>query len=202
VQIVNLQNPLDLGEEPLQQPEIPTGDPDNRGDGFGVGEFRGMQCQPELGLLLRQDKLELFAAQRSELMDEANPGVELRIPCQAFFDPGHANQDQAQLAPVIEIPYLLQAGGFEPVGFIDDDELGVVTVWSLIEEIIGSTAEGQPPPHERVYERTELRALTAITCGVFTTGAVYTTVRCSYGSGAGGSSKIRRRSARTTSHRA
>jgi hypothetical protein len=93
-------------------------------------------------------------------MDEANPGVELRIPRQACFDPGHANQDQAQLAPVIEIPHLLQAGGFESVGFIDDDELGVVTVWSLIEEIIGSTAEGQPPPHERVYERTELRELT------------------------------------------
>ena len=80
VQLVNLQNPFDLGEEPLQQAEIPARDPDDGSTRFSIGEFRGMKCQAKLGPLLRQDKLELIAAQRSELMDEADAGVELGIP--------------------------------------------------------------------------------------------------------------------------
>jgi hypothetical protein len=43
-------------------------------------------------------------------MDEADAGVKLRIPRQAFLQSRHADQHQAQAALVEDRPDLLQAG--------------------------------------------------------------------------------------------
>ena len=37
-QLVDLQDPLDLAEQPLDQAEVAAGDPDDRRDRLGIGE--------------------------------------------------------------------------------------------------------------------------------------------------------------------
>ncbi len=40
------------------------------------------------------------------------------------IDAGHADQDQAEVAAVEEVAELLEPGGLEAVGLIDDDQFG------------------------------------------------------------------------------
>ena len=42
---------------------------------------------------------------------------------QAPFDAGHADQDHAHVVPVVVVADLLQPGGLEPVGLVDDEQL-------------------------------------------------------------------------------
>ena len=39
-------------------------------------------------------------------MDEPDPAVELRVPDEALFDAGHADQDRAELAAVVAVAEL------------------------------------------------------------------------------------------------
>ena len=57
-------------------------------------------------------------------MDEAHPGIELWVPCEAFLDAGHANEDHPNTAVVKDIPHLFQTRGFQAIRLIDNDQVG------------------------------------------------------------------------------
>ncbi len=65
------------------------------------------------------------AARVRVVVDEADAAVEPGIAGQAFFDAGHADEDQPQIAAVVAVADLLKGAGGEPFGLIDDDEFGV-----------------------------------------------------------------------------
>ena len=67
---------------------------------------------------------ELVGVERAVLVSEADAAVQLGVARQAPFDAGHADQDHAHGVPVVVVADLLQAGGLEPVGLIDDEQLG------------------------------------------------------------------------------
>jgi hypothetical protein len=52
---------------------------------------------------------------------EAYAAIELGIASEAFLDGGHAYEDEARAVAVVEVADLLEAGGLEPVGFVDDE---------------------------------------------------------------------------------
>ena len=62
-------------------------------------------------------------------MSEADAAVELRVAGEAFLDAGHADEDDAHSVAVVEVADLFESGGLlEPVGFVDDEQLGVPAV--------------------------------------------------------------------------
>jgi hypothetical protein len=58
------------------------------------------------------------------VVDESDPAVELGVAGQAFFDAGHADQDQADAGPVVVVAELFQRRCLEPVRLVDDQQLG------------------------------------------------------------------------------
>jgi hypothetical protein len=58
------------------------------------------------------------------VVDESDPAVELGVAGQAFFDAGHADQDQADAGPVVVVAELFQRRCLEPVCLVDDQQLG------------------------------------------------------------------------------
>ena len=67
----------DLRQQPVQQPEVPAGDPDDRRDALGVGQQVLGQRHPGRPPA-RQQRADLRRPQRAELMDEPDPRVQLR----------------------------------------------------------------------------------------------------------------------------
>src|SRR5205814_2016425 len=63
-------------------------------------------------------------------MDEADPGVKLRVPRQAFLQSRHADQHQAQAALVENRPDLLQAARGQAVGLVKHQEQAMTPAWS------------------------------------------------------------------------
>ena len=59
-------------------------------DSASVKSLRS-EAQAQLLPSVLQDKLHLFVAELFEVVDETNPGVELRVACQALFDARHAD---------------------------------------------------------------------------------------------------------------
>jgi hypothetical protein len=57
--------------------------------------------------MMRQNELHFLRAQGAEGVGKAHPRVELRVPRQAFFSARHANENQAEVAPIIGISHLL-----------------------------------------------------------------------------------------------
>jgi len=52
-QLIDLQDALDLGEEALNEPEVPIRDAHDRGDGFRIGEIIRGQGEAQLRPLMR-----------------------------------------------------------------------------------------------------------------------------------------------------
>lgn len=71
-----------------------------------------------------QQVTNLACRQRTELVHEADAGVELRIASQAFFKAGHTDQDHSNPTLIKDAPSLLQSRHFESVRFIDDQQRG------------------------------------------------------------------------------
>ena len=84
-QFVDRHDPSDLAEQALQQPKVAAGDANDGGDGFGIGEVAEVDHQTQFLPLVLEDEVHFLFAQRLEVMDEADPGVELRIARQTLF---------------------------------------------------------------------------------------------------------------------
>ncbi|GAB2518817.1 hypothetical protein GCM10027064_15640 [Microbacterium petrolearium] len=57
VEFVDLQDPLDLGEEAFEEPEVAAGDPCDGCDGLGVGEVVGVEGLAEGSPVSLEDEL-------------------------------------------------------------------------------------------------------------------------------------------------
>lgn len=57
-------------------------------------------------------------------MGETDPAVELGVAGESLFDAWHLDGDDAYVAAVEVVADLLEAGGFESVGFVDDQQFG------------------------------------------------------------------------------
>jgi len=68
---------------------------------------------------LLQKGLDVCITQRSELVDEANPGEKLRVPGDTFFDSGHADEHRAETALIEDGTQLLQTVHRQSICFID-----------------------------------------------------------------------------------
>lgn len=55
------------------------------------------------------------------LVGEAYAAIELGTTSEAFLDGGHAYDDDAHAMAVSKVADLLEAGGLEPIGFVDDE---------------------------------------------------------------------------------
>ena len=71
-----------------------------------------------------EDGGELVGCERVVFVGESDAAVELGVAREALFDAGHADEDRAHGVPVVIVPHLFEAGGLEPVGFVDDEQLG------------------------------------------------------------------------------
>lgn len=126
VELVDLQDALDLREEPLQQSEVPAGDAGDGSDGLRVGEVLGVEGLAQGAPVALEDEQQLVRAQGPVLVGEADTTVELRVVAELLLQAGHADQDQGDVVAVVAIAQQLQRGGAEPFGLIDDDQLHVV----------------------------------------------------------------------------
>lgn len=77
---------------------------------------------------MRDDGGEFVTAERTVFVGEADAAVELRVAREAFFNAGHADEDDAHVVAVVEIADLFEAGGFEAAGFVDDKQFCVPAV--------------------------------------------------------------------------
>lgn len=120
IEVVYCLHAFDLGEQSVDEAEVAGSDPDDGRDG-------GRVCDAAVcGVGLRgeasgQDCGEFIRSELAVLVGEADPAVELRVASEAFLDPGHADQDDAHVAMVEIVADLLEAGGLESVGFVDDE---------------------------------------------------------------------------------
>lgn len=57
-------------------------------------------------------------------MGESDATIELGVAGEAFFDGGHAHEDDTHVMVVEVVTELFKAGGFQPVGFVDDQQFG------------------------------------------------------------------------------
>jgi hypothetical protein len=97
VHAVDFENTFHLGEKPVQQPKVATGDSDD-------GRYRvvspRLRWQPDARRhpLLTQQLANLCRTQGTEFMHEADARVKLREPRQALLKARHADKDQPNLA--------------------------------------------------------------------------------------------------------
>ncbi len=91
--------------------------------------------------------LQFLAAQGSELVDEADPRVQLGVARESFPQTRHANKHHPHVAAVVEVTELFKACGFQTVSFIDHEQ-----VWRLTHHgCVGIAIPGSAwPPDRRV----------------------------------------------------
>src|SRR5215831_12281456 len=122
-QLINKQDPLNLHKQPVEQPEIAIGDAADSGNGLRVRKISAVKGQAQLAPMARQYKGELIALQRTVVMREADPAVELRITRQAFVDARHANEHQADRRAIKHVTQMFEGGRRETFGFVNNDQL-------------------------------------------------------------------------------
>ena len=65
-----------------------------------------------------------LASKRQVVVGEPDPAVELRVAGQLSFEPGHPDQDHADVAAVEVVANLFQPSGFQPVRLVHNQQLG------------------------------------------------------------------------------
>ena len=123
VEVVDGLNAFDLGDQAIEESEVAGGDAGDGGQGGGVGDrvvVGVVLCREARG----EDSGELVGSEGPVLVGEADAAVELGVAGEAFLDAGHANEDDAHVVAVVLVADLLEARALEPVGFVDDQELG------------------------------------------------------------------------------
>ncbi|GAA3614066.1 hypothetical protein GCM10022223_32870 [Kineosporia mesophila] len=73
-----------------------------------------------------QDEGEFVAGQGLVVVGESDAAVQLGVAGQAFFDAGHADQDQAEVVPVEPVAQVFQGRGGKTFGFVDDQKFDVI----------------------------------------------------------------------------
>ena len=68
-------------------------------------------------------------------MDETNAGVKLRVTRQAFFQPRHSDQDDADFSRIEDGPNLFEAGHSEAVRLINQNERRRVTDLQFLDRV-------------------------------------------------------------------
>ena len=58
------------------------------------------------------------------LVSETDPAVQLGVTGELPIEARHTDEDQAEITSVEEVAELFQTNGFQPVRFVDDEELG------------------------------------------------------------------------------
>lgn len=120
---VDFENPLNLSQEPIQQPEVAASDSDDRRGGDRINgvsrKSNAWRCPVTL-----QKLTNLARRQRTKLVYKADAGVELRIASQALFKAWHPDQNHSNPALIENASCLLQPGDLKPVGFVDDQQGG------------------------------------------------------------------------------
>ena len=122
-ELVDVHDPLGLRDEAAGQAEVAAGDPVDGGDGLGRGAVAG-PVEAQVGPLAGEDEGLLAGGQGPVVVDEPDAAVELGVAGEALFDAGHADEDQAEAAAVVVVAELLERGDFQPVGLVDDEQLG------------------------------------------------------------------------------
>lgn len=79
-QLVDLHDPLDLGEQPMQEAEIAAGDAGDRGDGLRVRKISVVQTDAQRAPMTRQNEGQLVAGERPVMMREPDAAVKLWDP--------------------------------------------------------------------------------------------------------------------------
>ena len=90
VEFVDLQDPLDLGEEAFEEPEVAAGDPCDGCDGLGVGEVVGVEGLAEGSPVSLEDEQLFVLSQGPVLVGEADSAVELGVVAELLLQAGHA----------------------------------------------------------------------------------------------------------------
>src|SRR5688572_30538227 len=109
LQAVELRDTSDLGHETIEQAKVARRDPDDGGRGFLIGELGRVQLAAECRPVVAENEGHFLLAERPEGMGKPHARIELWIPCQAFFEPWHADQDEADSLAIIKVPELLEA---------------------------------------------------------------------------------------------
>jgi hypothetical protein len=101
--LISMTRVICAKKEPLEEPEVAAGDSGGGGEGFGVCVVAGIEGQPEGGPVVMEDEAQLVDTEWPEVLDEADAAVELRVSGESFLDPGHADQDHAEMGAVVVI---------------------------------------------------------------------------------------------------
>lgn len=78
--------------EAIQQPEVAAGDSDDRSGGDRINTLTG-KLDPRRRPVSYQKLTNLARRKRTEFVNEADAGIELRIASQALFNTGHTDQN-------------------------------------------------------------------------------------------------------------
>jgi hypothetical protein len=108
MQFVHTQDLLHLHKHPVEQPEVSPGDAADGGHSLRVRTIRAVEGQAQLAPMARQHKGALLALQRTVVMREADPAVELRLTRQAFVDARHANEPQADRRAIKHVTQMFE----------------------------------------------------------------------------------------------
>jgi hypothetical protein len=103
VELVDVADALDLGEEALDEAEVAVGDAGDSGDRFGVGEVVGVGGEAEFVPAVLEDEGEFVGAEGPAWVGEADAAVELGVAGEAFFDAGHADEDDSHGVAVVVV---------------------------------------------------------------------------------------------------
>ena len=124
VELVNVTDARDLGEEALDKAKVAVGNAGDGSDRLRVREVLGIDSQAELLPAVCQDEGEFLGAEGPVAVGEADAAVQLRLTREAFFDARHPDTNDAHGVAVVVVPNLLECWRFEPVGLVDNEEFG------------------------------------------------------------------------------
>ena len=118
-----MEDAVDLVEQALEEPEVAACQAGDSGSSLNVSKVVGIEFLSQFLPLLPEDELHLVARKRRIWMGKTDAAVELRVAAHAFFDAGHADEDQADLGAVELVTQMFQGRIGQPFGLIDDDQL-------------------------------------------------------------------------------
>jgi len=87
-QLVDLEHALYLGEETLNEAEVPAGDARDCCDGFSVSEVFGGEVEAELVPVVGEHEAQLVGAERPVVVGKPDAAVELGVAGEAFLEAG------------------------------------------------------------------------------------------------------------------
>src|SRR6516162_6233408 len=119
--LVDLSHAMDLREEAFNQAEVAASDAHNGAQDGRLGPLIQLEAQTELLRLAVDDVLQLRAAEREVLVDEADARIQLCVARQPLLEAWHADEHQTDGAAIVRVAQLLKPSGFDTVSLVDND---------------------------------------------------------------------------------